>query len=169
MEDNILNSFLEKQWRDAMALNEASNIVYLHPLEGKLSQHYVVRFSCKGLVKTGNDVSTTDNFLCGIWLPDEYLRTVHPPDILTWLSPANIFHPNIRPPGVCIGRIIPGTEVVDLVYRVWALIVGENFTPREDDALNTEACGWWRNRMEMFPLDNRPLKPGNSACGSKRR
>lgn len=158
MEDMVLRSFLQRQREDAMALDEASDIIELVPIENELPQHYLVHFRCKGLVKRGNTPTVFDDFAVGIWLPDDYLRNADPANVLTWLSPVDIYNPNINPPFICIGSISPGTPLVDLCYRVWALIVGENFTPREDDALNCDACSWWRGHMAEFPLDNRPLK-----------
>lgn len=69
-----------------------------------------------------------------------------------------MWHPNIRAPFVCIGPVVPGTGLVDLVHRLFDVITFKNVTMREDNALNKEACLWARRHIDLFPVDRRPLK-----------
>jgi len=175
--DNILRAFLERQYQDALALNDASDLVTLIPLSrshvGDLTQrsrplaadedppqHYVARFACKGPAKVNGRIVDHNDWSVGICFPDNYLRAADPATVLTWLAPMEIYHPNIRPPFVCAGKIAPGTDLVDIVYRVFDMIRMENVTTVETDSLNPESCSWARDKIAggAFPIDKRPLK-----------
>lgn len=154
--DPILKLFLEAQQRDALALADASDLLEVKALD---LQHYLVTYRCHGLVREPDGaVREHDRFRLGIWLPESYLREVDPSQILTWFEPATVWHPNIRPPWICLGKIAPGTPLVDLLHRCFELISFENVTMREDDALNRPACAWARRHRELFPTDRRPIK-----------
>ena len=162
MGDRILAAFLRKQHDEAMALAEASDLLHLAPLgrsEGDPPDRYIAQFYCSGFVK-GNQapVTVADAFAVGISFPQDYLVRADPFSILTWFEPLTVFHPNIRPPFVCVGRIAPGTPLVDLLYQVFEIITYTKVTMREDDALNKEACAWARQNLHRFPVDRRPLK-----------
>lgn len=163
--DTILQLFLETQRHEAMALAAESDLLDVLPLD---LQHYVATFRCRGLVREPRgEVREHDRFRVGIWFPSTYLREVRPAHVLTWLEPDYVWHPNIRPPYVCVGKIAPGTPLIDLLHRCFELICFENVTMREDDALNAAACVWARRNRERFPTDRRPVKrsaPGAAAC-----
>jgi hypothetical protein len=80
--------------------------------------------------------------------------------VLTWLAPRDIWHPNISAdaPVICVGRLAPGTALVDLLYQLFEVITWNKVTMREDDALNRAACQWARRNGHRFPVDRRPLK-----------
>ena len=162
MEDKILTAFLRRQHDEAMALAEASDLLDLIPLErpeGDRHDRYIAQFRCNGLVKTAADgVIEANHFALGIWIPPDYLVRADPYAVLTWFEPWAVFHPNIRPPFICLGRIAPGTPLVDLLYQCYEIISYAKVTMREDDALNKEACAWARQNLHRFPIDRRPLK-----------
>ena len=154
--DKILEHFLETQRRDALALAEASDLLELVPID---LQRYGAIFHCRGLVREASgEVREHDRFAVGIWLPETYLRDANPAQILTWLDPAEVWHPNIRPPYLCLGKITPGTPLVEILHRCFELITYQDVTMREDDALNGPACVWARRHRDRFPIDGRPIK-----------
>jgi hypothetical protein len=155
MED-ILGLFLVQQEEEGMALAGASDVLDLQRLD---ERRFVASYHCKGFVRTESGaVREHDRFGVGIRLPESYLRLANPAEILTWLGPEEIWHPNISPPFVCVGDIAPGTPLVDLLHRCFELITYQNVTMREDDALNGAACAWARQHSDLFPLDLRPIK-----------
>ena len=165
MEDRILAAFLSKQHEEAMSLAAASDLLELAPLAGPAqgpSDRYIAQFRCTGLAKANQTprgpVVEANHFALGIWFPPDYLSRADPFAILSWLDPWTVFHPNIRAPFVCVGRIAPGTPLVDLLYQVFEIITYTKVTMREDDALNKEACAWARQHLHRFPVDRRPLK-----------
>jgi hypothetical protein len=159
MGNAIHNAFLHKQWEEGLDLARNSDLVQVFPGPESPPQRYVVEFGCRGLVRDGNGVVVeADRFAIGIYFPPEYLRHVAPVQILTWLAPLHVFHPNIRPPYVCVGRLVPGTSLVDIVYQLFEIISYNKLTMREDDALNWDACAWARQNQHRFPTDNRPLR-----------
>ena len=161
MNDKIFEAFLRRQYEDGVALAEASDLLDLLPGPGQPPEAYVATFRCNGLVRTAqSDVTVTERFAVGINFPTDYLRRAEPIEIIRWLGPSEIFHPNVsnKLPVICIGRLVPGTPLVDILYQVFEIITWNKVTMREDDALNHEACVWARNNQHRFPIDTRPLK-----------
>ena len=159
MNDRILRSFLACQHREGMALADASDRVRLVALGGDPPRKYLADFRCKGLVETpGGEVVEAERFVVGLWFPDDYLRAADPFTVLTWLEPRAVFHPNIRPPFMCIGPIAPATFLTDLLFRCYEVITYGRVTVDERDALNLDACRWARRNLDRFPIDRRPLK-----------
>ena len=78
--------------------------------------------------------------------------------MITWFWPLDAFHPNIRPPFLCPGRLKPGTSLVDIIYQCFEIITFQKVTMREMDALNRNACAWTRKNTARFPIDKRGLK-----------
>ena len=159
-DDPIYESFLDRQLSEGLALSRASDLFELVPIDGDHPTKYLARFRCHGLTRRGSTVDVADHFDVGIRFPPDYLRRVEPTEVLTWLGPREVFHPNIAAvlPFICVGPIPPGTSLVDLVYQVYEVISYQKVTMREDDALNAEACAWARRNRERFPVDRRPLR-----------
>lgn len=160
MVDRVLKAFLTRQQEEALALARESDLVALTPV-GSPADRYLVEFRCRGLVeRRQGEVVEANRFLVGVVFPSTYLRSADPFHVLTWLGPRNIWHPNISAtaPVICVGRLAPGTGLVDIVYQVFEIITWNKVTMREDDALNRAACQWARQHRDRFPVDRRPLK-----------
>jgi len=161
MLDKIYTAFLERQYQEGMALARASDLLDLSPLDGLPPQHYVVQYYCKGLVRPARgEVVEADYFEVGVWFPSDYLRRAEPFQVLRWFGPPYVFHPNIsdKAPFICVGRLAPGTPLVDILYQCFEIITFNKVTMREDDALNKDPCAWARRNQYRFPVDRRPLK-----------
>jgi len=158
MDDLVFRGFLQKQFEEGMGLARQSDLLELVPVSGDTPRKYIARFRCKGLVRNADGVAEHSDFHVGIHFLDDYLRRVEPFQLLTWLLPPNAWHPNINAPAICIGKVTPGTSLVDLLYRLFEVITYQKVTPREDDALNRVACQWARRNRDRFPIDRRPLK-----------
>lgn len=160
MADRILDAFLARQQLEATALAAESDVLSVTPI-GAPADRYRVEFRCKGLVERAPGVVVeADRFQVGVWFPSTYLRMVDPFRVLTWFGPQSPFHPNIHAtePFICIGRLAPGTRLVDILYQLHEVITWNKVTMREDDALNFSACAWARKHQDRFPVDRRPLK-----------
>ena len=160
MTDRVFDTFLARQEEEGLALAAESDLFRLLPL-GSPADRYIVEFRCTGLVeRAAGDVVEADRFQVGIRFPSDYLRTANPFQVLTLLGPRNVWHPNISAaaPVICIGRLAPGTGLVDIVYQVFEILTWHKVTMREDDALNRAACQWARGHRDRFPVDRRPLK-----------
>ncbi len=156
--DEILARFLKRQYEESRALAAQSDLLDIVALDAP-AQHYVASFHCKGLVRDSDgSVSEADTFHLGIWLSDEHLRSIAPLRIVSWLAPVNVFHPQIRPPYMCLGRLVVGVPLVEILFQAWEVITYRKVTMREDDALNPDACVWARHNQDRFPVDSRPLK-----------
>jgi hypothetical protein len=161
MTDHILSGFLRRQYEEGMALAVDSDLLTLIPLEGDPPQRYIAEYRCTGLTRTSSgEIAEANRFAVGIWFPDDYLRHAEPFQVLTWLAPRNVWHPNIssQAPIVCPGRLVAATSLVEILWQIFEIITYNKVTMREDDALNREACGWARANLQHFPIDRRPLK-----------
>lgn len=163
MADKIFEAFLERQYEEGLALAAKSDLLELYPAitpDGLPPQDYLARFRCTGLVRFGAEVCAWDCFEVMIYFPVDYLRVANGFQVLSWCYPKEVFHPNIsdKSPFICIGRLAPGTSLVDLLFQCWEIITYNKVTMREDDALNREACAWARLNQHRFPVDRRPLK-----------
>ena len=159
MTDHVFAAFLTAQYEEGMALAAASDLLGLQPhrRRGGHPDRYVARFSCKGLIRKGDGrVEDASDFHVGIWFPADYVRRVDSAQVLTWLHPPGIWHPNIRPPGICIGRIEAGAGLNELLFQLYEIISYQNWAAH--DALNLPAAQWARNHQNLFPLDKRPLR-----------
>ena len=156
MDDKVLEARLWSEHESLRSLASESDILDLREMD---PQHVILQYRCKTLVidQTGR-VGEADRFDVGIWIAPDYLRVVNPAEVITWLGPMNVFHPNIRPPHCCIGHIDPGTPLLELAYRIYEVGTFQNVMPDERDSLNPEACAWARGRLDRFPLETRPLK-----------
>ena len=161
MKDKILKSFLEAQNREGLELARESDLLELYPQGSRPFRCWIARFRCKGLVLTRQGkVSEANDFAVAIYFPDDYLRRAHTAEVLTWLTPGNVFHPNCSPdlPLICIGRMSPGMRLVEILYQVYEIITYRKITMNEGNALNKPACRWARQHTGLFPIDERPLK-----------
>jgi len=162
MSDPIFESFLEAQQREALELASSSDLLDVHPLDGPTARHYLAVFGCAGLVRSSaGEVTTANRFVVGIFLPPDYLRRAEPAEVLTWLSPAEIWHPNVdgRRGLVCPGPLAPGTRLHDLLFQLFEIVTWHRATLHEANALCWDACRWARAQDPgRFPVDRRPLR-----------
>jgi hypothetical protein len=159
--ERVHRTFLDRQWQEATRLAAESDLLDVYPVAGSPPWRFVAAFSCNGLIRTASgDIQLASRFEVGITLPPSYLRQVEPAEVMTWLGPPEIFHPNVtyRGPLICIGYIRPATPVLDLIYRTWEVISYRSFGMNELDALNAAACQYARHHQDRFPVDDRPLK-----------
>lgn len=158
--DLVFGSFLHHQFEEAAALADGSDLFRVGPLSGE--QLVVCEFRCRGLVRRSGSIEEADHFVVGFHFGRDYLRRANPPEILTMILPNDVWHPNIggaRSPGaICIGRISPGTPLVELIHRVYELITWQTYSTLEYDTLQPEACQWARANADRFPIDPRPLR-----------
>lgn len=163
---SIFESWCQHQYLEAMAFAAQSDVLSLAPVAGTPPYKYIARFECRGLASTAEGITIADRHLVGILFPDDYLQTsCDPAQLLTWLEPVTEFQPNIRPPFCCIGHIPPGMSLMSILHQLYQMITWQRFTPREDDALNPEACSWARNNMDRLPIEARRSMLAGSANG----
>lgn len=153
----VIKSFLETQEAEATALAARSDLIEVVPVGERPYQRFLVRFMCKTLLKTRDGMCEYDRVDVGIHFPLDYWQRADPPEVITLLGPANVFHPNVNFPFICPGALSTGTPLVDLIYQIYEILTFQKVTMREDDALNRDACVWARKNIERFPVDTRPL------------
>jgi hypothetical protein len=165
--NKMLETFLSRQYQEGMALAAASDLFDLDPIGPEPPNRYVARFHCNGFAQaTSGEVVPMSESAVGIWFPDDYLRASDPYRILVWLHPLDAWHPNIsnRAPLVCLGRLGPGTRLVDLIYQLYEIISWQRVSMH--DALNQDAAAWARVNQDRFPADRRPLRRSTVSAGT---
>lgn len=158
--DPVFQSFLERQHVDGMALAAASDILELQAGDAYPSMRYQAHFKARTLVQRHDgSVALAEHFTVALCFPPDYRRrAVQPPEVIMWLEPHAVFHPNIRWPFLCPGHLTTQTTLVDLLYQVYEIGTFQRVTMHERDALNGNACAWARQHTHLLPLDRRPLK-----------
>ena len=155
MTNRMLQRFLNKQHLDADELCRSSDLVDIHWVD---DQRAVVRLTCTGLIRTPDQRLVEHScFDFGVYFRDDHLRYVDGLRLLSVLAPQSFWHPNAIGPGICIGKVAPGTGIREIVFRLFDVVVYNNLTVDERNALNHAACRWARARMERFPIDGRPV------------
>lgn len=155
--DPILRGFCERQFEAIRALAGQSDVIEVRPLgDAPAPVAYHISFYCKTLVFDGDEVREASRAEVGFFFSPDYMERVDPVRTVTVLHPFNLFHPNILGPLICIGRMRPGTELVDLVYQVFEILTFQKKTTH--DALNKRAAQWCRNHQSRLPLERRSLK-----------
>jgi hypothetical protein len=161
MNDPVFHAWLTAQHAAVRELADASDVLEVTPMPDGFDppRHFLVRFTCPGLyVDSGGEIAVGHRWLVGIHLPGDYLRRVEAPAVVTWLEPLSAFHPQIRPPFVCLGHLQAGTELVAILEQLHAIITWRKATLVESDSLHPLACGWARNHPDRYPLEGPPLR-----------
>ena len=157
----ILRRFLQKQQEEGMKLAAASDLLRLQPVQTNDGppQRYIARYFCNGLVKTADGrVVIHNRFDVGIYLPDDYLRSASTFEVLTWLYPRNVHHPNIRVPHICLGEKFfrGGMPLAQILIQLHRVIAYQRWASHA--GLNLDACQWALTHQHLLPVDDRPLK-----------
>lgn len=157
--DLVYENFIARQIEEGLELAAASDLLKLD-VQLMSPLHAVAEFRCTGLVcDPRGDIREQSLFHVGIRVPSDYLRRAVPFEMLRMFTPG-VWHPNVslEGPYICIGRLTPGTSLVDILYQCFDVISYQKYNPREDDSLNKKACAWARANQHRFPIDRRPLK-----------
>jgi ThiF family len=155
--DPILCRFLEESWNNAVAVASNSDILDLEPYGNPPSMvlaHF--RAACYIASPDGPAIHN-GGFAVGFRFPADYLSAALPWEVMQILGPLNIWHPNARPPAICLGPIRPGTELRELLFRTYELITYQRRS-NPADPLNPDASSWVRRNWPVPPADLRPLK-----------
>ena len=163
--DSVLAGFLERQCEEGLALAERSPLLELEPVSGSPPDRWIARFACRGLVRGPAGPVEAEGFAVGIWFPDDYLRRASTFECLTMLhapGAPRVFHPNCgaSPLGadcICIGHLVPGTPLVDVVLQCFEVLSWQNVSLDERNALDREACAWGRANLHRLPIDRRSI------------
>lgn len=159
MNDAVIQGFLAQQYADGQRLLSSSDVLQLLPMGNGVDppDRYLAKFACKGVLRDpdGTIAIRQGEFVVGIAFSSDYLRHVEPLHVVTWLGPDNFYHPNVTPPWMCIGRILPGTGLVDLLFQTFEIITYHNWAAH--DFVHADAANWARNNQHLLPVDSRTL------------
>lgn len=157
-------------WAQRLELSSSSGVSNNHDDTGddgrrsRICTHFLARFLSDSYVLPADShipqISKNVTFTIGIYFPPDYLCAANFLKVITLFSPTTFSHPNAAPPHLCVGRLEPGTGLVDILYQIHDLITFKNVGVLEDDSLNRGACQWYRNpkNWDGRPVDSRPLR-----------
>ena len=173
MRDLVREGFLRRVFEEAQAYAAGSAIFRVQPCMGDPPFAYLATFNAPCYVRRSSGVVELDRagFTIGIAFPPNYLQlpVVPSPEVLHFLGPRDVWHPNVRWPFICIGRIAGGTSLIELALRCYELTTFQRkANPTEWDALNPEACQWARSHWPVEPTCRLPLKYGRPLKEAKK-
>jgi hypothetical protein len=113
-------------------------------------------FRTRGLVRVGGEVRESGPHVVAVRFLPDYLRHVNQFAALALMEPAEAFHPNLAPPGICL-HLYPGQPLTEIAEALHSLFSWRLRQLAEHDALNRDACAWGRANLDRLPLDRRPL------------
>jgi hypothetical protein len=156
MTDKTLANWLAAEQERLLTFN--SSILTVTPLGGNPCRRYLAELRCRTYAKDPSGaVVPVDGVALGINIPENYLRTTNGSMVVCLLAP-NIWHPNVAPPLLCLGRIHPGESIVSILTRAYEVVTFQRVTSVESDSLNPAACAWIRNHLDLLPSDTGPLR-----------
>jgi len=157
--DAVMKRFVDNESEAVDRLAASSDILTVAARRDEGSREFHVRFSSPTLVYEGGDVRRWHGYHVALRLTADYLRIVEQPLLVATIeAPHHVWHPNVHGPFICLGNIAPGTGLVELLYRIYAILSYQKLTPHEANALNPTACAWARAHLSWFPLTVAPLR-----------
>jgi hypothetical protein len=158
---DIEYEFVEEQRPAIERLADESDILSVTMIDPRT---FIFEYDCNGLIALRDGtVRRHTGFKVCCHLNEGYLRRVDPLLLLNLRDPPQCYHPSVSWPLICVGKVIPGTPLVDLCARAYELISYQSFPVAEGDALRPDACAYVRANLDRFPVDARPLKWRKSA------
>jgi hypothetical protein len=159
--DQIFRMFLENTAKDAVALQQKSEVATLAPLPPFPPSRYICTFRIPYLQRLPTGIVAIDAgpVLCGISFPEDYLRSTDPKLFLKVASIMNpgFVHPNVLIGSVCLGsHFAPGTPIDALIWELFEIATYRNCTVDERNALNPEACRLVREYPSLLDKLGRP-------------
>jgi hypothetical protein len=154
--DPVLRDFLATGRDELRDRSARGGLLDFASLGGRTPWLYRLTFATRGLVRRDGEIREWDRHIVAVRFLPDYLRRADRFEMLMLVEPRDAFHPNLRPPGICI-QVYPGQPLVEICDALHALLSWRLRNLREDDALNPAACAWGRANLGRLPLDDRPL------------
>jgi hypothetical protein len=154
--DPVMSDFLRNN-RDELAARAAPReLLDVADLGARVPWLYRLTFGTSGLIRQNDEIREWNQHIVAVRFLPDYLRRADRFEMLLLIEPRDAFHPNLRPPGICV-QIYPGEPLIEICESLHALFSWRLRNLREDDALNPIACAWGRSNIHRLPLDDRPL------------
>jgi hypothetical protein len=154
--DPVMGDFLRNSRDELKARATPLGLLDFADLGTSLPWLYRLTFATAGLVQQDGEIRRWNQHVVAVRFLPDYLRRADRFEMLRLLEPLDAFHPNLRPPGICV-QIYPGEPLIEICESLHALFSWRLRNLREDDSLNPAACAWGRANIDRLPLDDRPL------------
>src|SRR5262249_37251508 len=81
---------------------------------------YRLRFATRGLIRRDGEIREWDQHIVAVRFLPDYLRRADRFEMLLLVEPRDAFHPNLRPPGICV-QVYPGEPLIEICESLHAL------------------------------------------------
>ena len=155
--DDVMTDFL-RNTRDEFVSRSAQGGLLEHASLG-LREPWLWRltFHTRGLIRgVDGEVRPVERHVVALRFLPDYLRHVNKFQTLALLEPRDVFHPNLRPPAICL-NIEPGMSLLEIAESLHRLFSWQVRQLAENDAFNPDACAWGRAHLDELPTDKRRL------------
>ncbi len=158
--DNITRGFLTQSGNELRQQCQRGGLLTVESFGRAAPWLWILRFATRGLVReTNGEVHLVEQHVVAVRFLSDFLRCVDRFQVLALVEPRQppAFHPNVTPDGsaICV-EIYPGESLSEIALSLHALFSGRLKTLDERQALNKEACEYWREHVTE-PIDDRPL------------
>jgi hypothetical protein len=158
--DNIARDFLTHTGEELMRHCRRGGLLTAESFGNAAPWLWLLRFATRGLVREPNgETHVAENHVVAVRFLADCLRRVDRFEMLALVEPRqpSAFHPNILADGsaICV-EVYPGESLTEIAHSLHALISGRLKMLDEQNALNKDACAYWRQHIKK-PFDDRPL------------
>ncbi len=158
--DSIMSGFVKQTGNELQQQCQRGGLLRAEAFGRNAPWLWTLRFATRGLVREADgEVHVVEQHVVAVRFLPDYLRRVNRFETVAMIEPRQptAFHPNVSPDGaaVCV-EIFPGESLTEIALSLHALISGRLKTLDERDALNKDACAYWREHVTE-PFDDRPL------------
>jgi hypothetical protein len=155
--DDVMGEFLVNTREDFLRGAARPGLMECAELGGRFPWLWRLTFRTRGLARDeGGAVTPVERHVVAVRFLPDYLRRADQFQTLALIEPKNAFHPNLRPPAVCL-HLYPGMPLIEIAEALHGLLSWRLRQLAENDALNPDACAWGRARLNELPVDPRPL------------
>jgi hypothetical protein len=155
--DPVMRDFLANCAEELRLLHQRGGLLDYTSLGRVVPWLYRLTFRTRGLVRTqSGEIGRVEEHIVALRFLPDYLRRGDRFEMLALLEPQGAFHPNLRPPGICV-EVRPGESLIEICESLHALFSWRLRQLAETDALNHDACAWGRAHLDQLPTDTRPL------------
>src|SRR5581483_1686564 len=155
--DEVMTDFLRNSRDEFLARCSRGGLIEYADLGLREPWLWRLTFRTHGLARDeGGEVQPIDRHTVAVRFLPDYLRQVNQFQTLALMEPMSAFHPNLRPPAICL-HVYPGMPLIEIAEALHSLFSWRLRQLAENDALNVDACAWGRAHLDELPVDTRPL------------
>lgn len=147
---------IDKEFKRLSQLAERTDLIDFHRIQ---ADHYLIHFRCRTMIldpRAGLELSS--HHVISVQIP-RGRNEPFGPEVVTFVRPGNIFHPNIAPPLIAVGSYLVSKSIDEVCQKVFDILTFRKVVLEGPDCVNPEAAEWVRRNADRIPTDNRVFVP----------